>query len=287
MTQTQPQTRTPAPDTVRILPFAPDHLPEAQALSQSEGWPHRLQDWALGLSVSQGVVALAGGRVVATALCAFHGPVATLNMIIVDPTMRGRGLGRQMMARIIDLAGPRQMRLVATDDGLPLYLKMGFRPAGRIVQLTGLPRATRPERPVQMGPVAAERLAAMDSAASGMARGPLLARIAAMGETLATQDGFALLRPFGRGHVLGPVVARDDGAARALIAAGATHMAGRYLRIDVPQERGLVPFVQSLGLATVGGGLAMVRGPEPPHPETPHPEPHALYTHALISQALG
>lgn len=266
--------------TVVLAPFAEAHLPGALALSQAAGWPHRLQDWALGLSVSQGVVAIAQGRVVATGLCSFHGPVATLNMVIVDQALRGRGLGGRVMARLIALAGDREMRLVATDDGLPLYRKLGFAETGRIVQLQGPARATRPERPVRVGPADTGALAAMDQAASGMSRAPLLERIAAMGQTLTTEGGFALLRPFGRGHVLGPVVAREAAAARALIAAGATHMAGRFLRIDLPEAQGLAPYVQTLGLSPAGGGTTMVRAAL----SCPATD---VRTFALVSQALG
>lgn len=276
MTQTDPS----ALKAVEIAPFAEAHLPGALALSQAAGWPHRIEDWALGLSVSQGVAVIAGGRVVGTGLCSVHGPVATLNMIIVDEAMRGRGLGSRVMERIIALAGEREMRLVATDEGLPLYRKMGFADCGCIVQLQGLARATNPEQPVSLAPADTGAMAAMDRAASGMERQPLLERVTAMGETLTTEGGFALLRPFGRGHVLGPVVARDAAAARALIAAGASHMAGRFLRIDVPEEPGLAPFVEALGLSVVGGGTTMVRAPLPC--------PAAGFqTYALISQALG
>lgn len=266
--------------TVELIPLTEAHLPGAVALSRAAGWPHRIEDWALGLSVSEGVVAVDGGRVVGTAICSLHGPVATLNMIIVDAAMRGRGLGRRLMERVIALAGPREMRLVATEEGLPLYRKLGFAETGQIVQLNGTARAADPGRAVRLGAADVAALAAMDLQASGLDRRALLTRIAAGGETLTTEGGFALLRAFGRGHVLGPVVARDAATARALMAAGATRMAGRFLRIDVPEGQGLAPFVETLGLARVGGGTTMVRAPQA-RPAAP------FQTHALVSQALG
>lgn len=276
-----PQPDPVAPAAIELMPFTKAHLPGAVLLSQAAGWPHRPEDWELTLSVSQGVAAMEGGRVVGTALCSLHGPVATLNMIIVDEAMRGRGLGRRLMQRVIALAGTREMRLVATDDGKPLYRKLGFQEVGTIVQLQGLAQAARPERPVQAGPVGPELLAAMDRAASGMEREPLLARIAAAGVTLSTEGGFALIRVFGRGHLLGPVVARDAGAARALMAAGATLMDGKFLRLDLVAAQGHEPFARTLGLSRVpGGGAAMVH--------SPLPRPAAEYqTHGLVSQALG
>ena len=270
----------PNPTQIDLEPFTEAHLPGALALSQAAGWPHRMQDWALGLSVSQGVAASAAGCVVGTALWSHHGPVATLNMIIVEDSMRGRGLGARMMERIIALAEDREMRLVATDVGLPLYRKLGFVEAGRIVQLQGSARVTRPECPVRIGATNLTTLARMDQSATGMQRHALLERIAAKGETLTAEGGFALLRPFGRGHVLGPVVAEDPAVARALMAAAATHMAGRFLRIDLPEAQGLAPFVETLGLSLVGGGTAMVHSPRP-RPAT------GLQSYALISQALG
>lgn len=269
-----------APPGIDLLPMTPAHLPAAHALSQAAGWPHRIEDWALTLSVSQGVTAVSDGQVVGTAICSVFGPVATLNMIIVDQSMRGRGVGRLLMQRIIALAAGREMRLVATEDGLPLYRKLGFVACGQIVQHQGLALAARPERPVRGGPADPVALATMDTAASGMERAPLLTRIAATGETLRTEGGFALLRAFGRGHVLGPVVARDAGAARALISAAAERMTGRFLRIDMPEDRGLGSHAEALGLPRVGGGTAMVHAPR----TRPLSDYH---THALVSQALG
>ena len=69
-------------------------------------------------------------------------------MIIVDAALRGRGLGRAVMEQIIDLAGPREMRLVATTDGLPLYEKLGFKADGRISQHQGQARAMSGDSPI-------------------------------------------------------------------------------------------------------------------------------------------
>lgn len=279
------QVDTPDPLPIELVRFETAHLPGAVALSQSEGWPHRVEDWALNLTVSQGVAAVAEGRVLGTALCALHGAVATLNMIIVDPALRGRGIGLRLMTSIIELAGAREMRLVATEEGKPLYRKLGFVDAGQIIQLQGLAAPVAPEQPVEAypaasGPAEPDLLARMDREASGMDRAALLARIAAQGTTLRTEGGFALLRAFGRGHVLGPVVARDPGAARALMAAGAGRMAGEFLRMDLPEAHGLVPFAESLGLRATGGGTAMIRAPRAR-------DASAYQTYALVSQALG
>ena len=68
-------------------------------LSRQAGWPHRLEDWQMALALSGGIVALdADGRVVGTVLVTpFRADCATINMVIVDEAMRGRGLGRKLM----------------------------------------------------------------------------------------------------------------------------------------------------------------------------------------------
>lgn len=261
--------------------FAPEHIPGALRLSQAVDWPHRAEDWELSLSVSQGVVALADGQVVASALCTVFGPVAMLNMIIVDGALRGRGLGRAVMERIIDLAGPREMRLVATTDGLPLYEKLGFKAESRISQHQGQARAIGGDSPVTTG--AAQdiaRLARMDEAASGLSREGLLKKITEHGEVLLVDQGFALLRDFGRGKVLGPVVAQDPALARALLSEAARRCEGQFLRIDLPEDSGLSDHAEALGLAPVGGGIAMRRDPRPASDTE-------FKTFALVSQALG
>lgn len=78
-------------------------------------------------SLSEGQVALEGGRVVGTAfMTPFGRTCATLNTIIVDEAMRGRGLGRRLTTTALEQAGDRECRLTATADGLPLYEMLGF-----------------------------------------------------------------------------------------------------------------------------------------------------------------
>ncbi|MBT9385108.1 GNAT family N-acetyltransferase [Pseudooceanicola sp. CBS1P-1] len=266
---------------ITIQPFTPAHIPGALRLSQECAWPHRAEDWALTLGVSRGVVALEGETVVGTAICSAFGTAATVNMIIVAERMRGCGLGRRLMQAVLNLGAGHELRLVATADGLPLYEKLGFVATGQILQHQGIARASDPRRDIRQGTVAdLDAFAAADLAASGLERAALLARIEAEGEMLVTEGGFALLRPFGRGHVVGPVVARDLPTARALIAAAATKCEGRFLRIDLPETAGLSDYAESLGLAHAGGGVSMVR-------DARSRTDADFTTYALVSQALG
>ena len=92
--------------------------------------------------------------------------------------------------------------------------------------------------------------------------------------------GFAALRRFGRGHVIGPVVAPDAQAAQALIAHLAGLNVGRFTRIDIDFDSGLAEWVEGQGLLRVDAPTVMVRGA----PLT-HDTDTRLF--AIVTQALG
>lgn len=273
---------------IDIQTFQPHHLDAAVALSQKEKWPHRKDDWKMVLSFSKGFVALEDERVVGTAVASLLGErCATINMVIVDDTMRGRGLGRQLMQSAISAAGDRECRLIATADGLPLYEKLGFVACGEIRQHQGFPVAA--EKPgcvawaTDIDPAA---LAALDAQAFGTDRTMLFAALAQTARFAVISDkgeirGFAALRRFGRGEVIGPVVAQDTDIAKNLIAFILSERPGAFLRIDTPAATGLGPWLESQKLAHVDVGIAMRRA------DTAMPASTSFKTFALTSQALG
>jgi hypothetical protein len=92
--------------------------------------------------------------------------------------------------------------------------------------------------------------------------------------------GFATIRRFGRGHVIGPVVAPDAERAKALIAHWAQAYAGSFVRVDVTGESGLSAWVESLGLALIEPGVSMARGQAPASDGT-------VKQYAVVNQAIG
>lgn len=274
-------------DTAAIVfePFAARHLDAATALSRGECWPHRREDWALGLSLSRGVVATVDGRPVGTALATLFGRVATLNMIIVAPEMRGRGLGRALVERAMAVAVD-EWRLTATQEGLPLYRSLGFTEVGEIVQHQGpVAAVARPEGLGWAEPADADAITALDREATGMDRAALVEAIMDVGRLAVLRDGGRLLgygaiRPFGRGQVAGPVVARSADDARRLLGFLLAGREGAFIRVDTQTDTGLAPWLEELGLACVGGGISMRRGKVPTAP-TP------FRSFALAAQALG
>lgn len=274
-------------DTLTLSPFETAHLAGALKLSRAVAWPHRLEDWALLLSISKGVVVLEGETVLATALVTPMGPVATANMIIVDAARRGAGLGRRVVEAAMSRLAPQEWRLIATKDGLPLYERMGFEAYGEIIQFQGLARTDLPGAPLppMAGTADLDALVALDHAATGMERRPLIAALLAEGRIFVTREAgaivaFAAQRHFGRGVVIGPVVARDITEAQALMEPLIAASAGQFLRIDIDADCGLAPWIAARGLSAVGGGVRMRKG------ERSLPTgPQACF--ALAAQSLG
>lgn len=274
-------------DTLTLAPFEQAHLPGALALSRAVNWPHRPEDWEMFLSLSQGMVVLDGDRVVATALATPFGAVATANMIIVDAERRGGGLGRRVMEAAMARVTATEWRLVATQDGLPLYRKMGYESYGEIFQHQGVARpavvgAALPDTAMSAD---LDALCAMDHAATGMDRTALLATLLKRGRIHLLREGgspvaFAALRAFGRGEVLGPVAARSEDEARALISPLIASAEGRFLRVDTPVSSGLADWLSAQGLAHAGGGVLMRKGAT-----TAPTGPQATF--ALAAQAFG
>lgn len=273
---------------IELVKFTPDHLDGALVLSRQAGWPHRREDWAMVLSLSTGVVAQEGDRVVGTTMVTRYGEeAATINMVIVDEAMRGRGIGRRLMDFALQESKGRECRLVATLEGLPLYTKLGFRETGTILQYQGIAApAMRPDGVEWATREDVAEFAAMDQAASGLDRGALISLLFEQGRGAVLRHngrtvGFAAMRLFGRGQVVGPVVATTADDARSLLSFLFAACPGEFLRVDTSDASGLSPWLAAQGLTHVGGGIAMRTGKPAPASAPP------FQTFALANQALG
>jgi predicted N-acetyltransferase YhbS len=272
---------------IELVEFSPAHLEGAVALSRQAGWPHRLEDWAMVLSLSTGIVALDHGQVAGTILVTHYGRAATINMVIVDEAMRGRGIGRRLMGLALSECKGRECRLVATQEGLPLYAKLGFKETGIIRQHQGIPSPRTQVEDVTWSTAAdIAECAAMDRAASGLDRAELIATLADRGRIATLRRGnnrvgFAGLRAFGRGEVAGPVVAASAEDAKHLLSFLFAARPGVFMRVDTSEMSGLAPWLADQGLAHVGGGITMSKD----RPAAQHTSP--FQTFALASQALG
>lgn len=246
-------------------------------LSQQVQWPHRLQDWQLLHELGHGVVIdMHHGHqapvVVGTALHFHFGrDHASFGMIIVQPELQGHGLGRRLMQQLLDRTEGRVRLLNATEAGQPLYEKLGFVALGTTHQHQGahLPPLTVPlPEAAGLRPLASTdlaRIVALDAVASGMDRSHVLRSLVEAAEGVAIEragqmTGFALIRPFGHGRLIGPVVAPDIAHAKALIAHWVSAHAGDFIRIDVFAASALSGWLDEIGLKQVDSIVPMRLG---------------------------
>lgn len=116
-----------------------------------------------------------GERVVAFAAAVSRERIWYLSMLFVLPEHQGRGLGRELLARVLP-ADPQVARATATDSAQPisnaLYAMYGIVPRMPLFNLSGLPE--RPEAfgtlPSGVVPVAFDAIAAGPPGGSGHAR---------------------------------------------------------------------------------------------------------------------
>jgi predicted N-acetyltransferase YhbS len=284
---------TPVSDGVSLRAMDAQDLEAALALTAEVRWPHRASDWEQAFRHGEGLVAERDGKVAATGLRWRWGPRhATLGLIIVSPACQGRRIGHRLMSALLDGLDDCSVLLHATAEGRGLYERLDFVRVGELRQHQG---TALPSPPIALdagwrlrpgGQSDLDALALLDEQARGMPRRELIADLFAGAEATVVLDhdgrarGFAMLRRFGRGHVIGPVVAASDEGAKALIAHLSGLNAGRFTRIDIDFATGLGEWLESLGLLRVDAPTTMVRGP-------------ALVTsrearlYAIVTQALG
>ena len=282
-----------ASDALMLRPMDRGDAASCAELSRRVGWPHRREDWEFVIGLGHGVVGEWSGKLVATGLWWPYGEShATVGMIIVAPEEQGAGIGKRLMQALLAQAGERSLMLNATVAGAPLYVRLGFRNwGGGVRQYHGHALAVAaPEldaserlRPASLADLPV--LERLDSQATGLPRGPVLAALLRCGECLILERvgqpvGFSILRAFGRGQVIGPVVAEDESDARALIACWLHGRGGQFIRVDLPFGSGLGDWLVQHGLAPAGDVTAMVRGDLPVASGPARP-------HALVTQALG
>ena len=195
-----------------------------------------------------------------------HGRVG---LIVVSPNHQRQGLGRTLMERILEDAKGRSLTLLATEEGRPLYEKLGFRTVERTQRHVGQYRLPGTGAPgvEDFSPADLAAVLSIDRLGFGPDREPMVRHLLATGTARVTRDGkdivgYAISRPFGRGNVIGPIVAVSEAHALTLFKAVADP---GYIRVDRPlQADGLGSLIEAEGLEGQEITHAMARGDWPP-----------------------
>ena len=195
------------------------------------------------------------------------------------------------MEQALQACGSATAILNATLAGVPLYVSQGFVEFGRVHQHQGTV-APQPCPALPAGTICREadqrdwpQLLNLANAGSGLDRTRVLDDLRGVLErtVVLEQDGqlcaFAMQRPFGRGRVIGPVVAQNQQQAQQLIGTLLGQLAGEFVRLDVVADCGLGDWLSGQGLAQVDSVAQMARGKAP--------QASGVEQFALITQAIG
>jgi GNAT superfamily N-acetyltransferase len=243
------------------------------ALTIAVGWPHRPKDLDFMRRAGSGIVAVDGiGRVFGSAMWFLLGEdLATIGLFITTPRMQSQGSGRWLMQQVLERCGDRNLTLNATRPSHQLYRSLGFVDEATLYQYRGEAAALPPLPPLdgelQTLPAARLReIMALDRRAFGADRSALLTALsedasACMLLRGGVPVGYSLCREFGRGHVIGPIVAANDQDAMHLTAVHLEAMAGRFARVDTREATGVYPgLLRDAGLSLHDTYMTMSRG---------------------------
>ena len=254
-------------------PMAMDDIPALHVLSIGVQWPHRPEDWAMLIRVGHGVVAedaIRGARAGSATPWPMGLDFARIGMVITTPRLQEQGAGRWLMQQIAGPIGARDKALTATREALRLYLSLGFRPWGDRLPAPGdggSDARRRTGRPADGGGGRGGGPGARRGGADRREPGGARRAAGGLGRHRAGEGrggrGLlpALCRRFGRGHVVGPVVAASEADALALIAPHVAARAGRYPRLDTREAEGpLRAYLAECGLSLFETGTSMSLG---------------------------
>ncbi|PDS76761.1 GNAT family N-acetyltransferase [Rhizobium sp. L43] len=264
------------------------------ALSIGVGWPHRPKDWDFLRRAGRGIVAVDGiGRVFGSAMWFPHGDdFATIGLVITSPRTQAQGTGRWLMEQVFEKCGDRNLSLNSTHAAYRLYVSLGFTKEAIVYQYQGNVQPELPPLPELNGQLSElssdriEEINALDARAFGTDREKLVALLSE-GASICTlrRDGeivgYSMCREFGRGHVVGPIVASNDQDAINLTAVHLRDLAGGFARVDTREKGLFAEFLQQSRLTVADTVTTMSRGRSFLNGKSGEPAVYGLAGHAL------
>ncbi len=205
-------------------------IPAGMRLKDLAGWNQTPVDWERFLTASPDgcFVTEVSGRVVGTATTInYEGRFAWVGMVLVDPEVRGQGIGTRLLERAIEHLDAKRvptLKLDATPQGEPIYKRLGFVEEFEIERWVLERPASRQEPADARTLPELGRILSQDRGIFGADRSDLLRSLDrdAPEFTLAVKEsgelaGYALGRRGSRADHLGPWIARDEKTASQLI----------------------------------------------------------------------
>jgi ribosomal protein S18 acetylase RimI-like enzyme len=259
---------------IRIRQMTAADIPLGMRLKEQAGWNQTEADWRRFLSLEPDgcFVAEWGSTAVGTTTTCKFGHVAWIAMVLVDSSVRGRGIGKALMneaVSFLDAAGIRSVRLDATPLGQQLYERLGFAVQFELARFEGVPFGREPVDGVEKASLEGlNRLVEFDTVATATDRHRLVELLLAeqpdsmhFVERGGKIAGYISVRRGCRAVQFGPCIA-DAMAAPLLLTDACRRHRSEHVYMDVPVDNEpAMKFAASLGLTIQRRLTRMCRGP--------------------------
>ncbi|MGG5736367.1 MULTISPECIES: GNAT family N-acetyltransferase [Bacillus cereus group] len=222
------------------------------SLSERIGWDYSLEeiDTILSSGIVYGMRNGKGEVIASAAIILYEGALASIGMVIVHPDYKGRGLGKTIIDSCVkSVSTHTPIMLIATDEGKPLYEKLGFRAVSYVskyicnVYNEFHKYETNEEYIINYEEQDFEDIVQIDEGAFGANRKEFLRyRITQSEQCVVIKDrkkkiiGYGLSIQTPENKIIGPIVAKNDTMAMGIVHSLAKGHIGK-LRIDVPEGK--------------------------------------------------
>lgn len=244
-------------------PLGEEHIAGCLALSATANWNQNEADWRLMLSIGRGWGMSIGETLVASTLVLPYGTFAWISMVLVLPEHRRKGHATRLLR--VALAELQASHLTpvldATPAGREVYRQEGFRDAWSFKRFRREP-ATAAINGQAAGAIAWRKALELDAEAFGGDRQWLLRALQKRLPqcALGTPEGFVLGREGREAEQIGPLVARNEAAALALLEQALGTLAGAVYVDVVDHAPRIQQWVQERGFAFQRPFTRMVHG---------------------------
>lgn len=257
-------------EALLALTLDPADAAQGLALSDAVGWNQTAEDWRLFARHGRvfGLREGEDGPLVATAAALpYGGGIGWVSMVLVTPAWQHQGLASALMQRCIahlQSLGATPV-LDATPAGAKAYARLGFQPGFALARWQGTGGGGA--RGEASEPCDAAALTRLDAEACGFQRGLLfkdfLQRPTTRAWLSADGTGFVLAREGRRAAQIGPLVARDEAAALALLQRALASLQGPVF-LDLPERwTALADWLQAQGFTRQRSFVRMALGTAP------------------------
>ena len=239
--------------------------PAAVELSAQAGWNQTGEDWRMLIDLApEGCLAMEvdGELAATTTLLSYGRRLAWIGMVLTKLQYRGRGLARRLLTQALaqaDQVGVETVKLDATDQGTPLYEKLGFRSEQTVERWSRPGSVDAPG--IRSNPHPSEEWRGVDLLAFGANRSQLLERLARRNPPFSVGRSYLFTRPGRQTAYLGPCVCDTPETARTLIERALETAASSGWSWDLlPQNSSAVAIARNLSFVPTRRLLRMVRG---------------------------